>query len=240
MKKKRLELWIERDDVIGDAVIKTLDAMFRMSTPSITMEELKEIVANTPPAERDKLELYNQHYLPENLQREIFDLYLHAFRLNDKFPDHVDVVSDYLTVDTIIDTYVEDENGCGHRGYDHVATAAQRIYNLIKEKNKNVKITVDEIAEIIKNHCDMAKKFYRFNIDYQKFSFETWMRSPCSNKETVEKYWRQTDPDFTIDESEFPSSIWDDDEDDDWEDVDDSSDDCVYVKFAEEDTEEEN
>ena len=48
------------------------------------------------------------------------------------------------------------------------------------------------------------KNFYRFNMKYQTFTFNVMNFSPTSNKETVEKYWREHGvPDFTINEDKW-------------------------------------
>ena len=62
----------------------------------------------------------------------------------------------------------------------------------------------EENAEKVKKMITDIKNFYRFNMKYQTFTFNVMNFSPTSNKETVEKYWREHGvPDFTINEDKW-------------------------------------
>lgn len=195
---------ISHDSVLSDAVDKCLDLMFRASYPSITLEEYKEqhrkIVGKE---ERQKAQLYNAHYLPWQAYDAIKEDFVEAYELRSQLPEIIDVLKGYFK-EPIVDKWVsgKDDLDPGHRGYEHPEPMD------------------DETYEKVCKFMEMANGFYNWNRDINTFYFNISNYSPCSNRETVEKWWHEHgDPDFKLPDDSWWTDTWDDVEEDDEENV---------------------
>ena len=103
-----------------------------------------------------------------------------------------------------MDKWIEGKNELdpGHRGYDHPEPMD------------------DETYEKVCKFMDMANGFYNWNRDLNAFYFNISNYSPCSNRETVEKWWHEHgDPNFKLPDDSWWTDTWDDMEEDDEENV---------------------
>ena len=183
---------ISRDEVISEAVDKCLDLMFRASYPSITFEEYKEQHKKLTNEERRSAQLYNSHYLPWKIYDAIKNDFVEAYELESQLPTIIDILKGYFK-EPIVDKWIEgkDENDPGHRGYAHPEPMSEETY---KEAEK---------------FLDMANDFYNWNRDLTTFYFNVSNYSPCSNRETVEKWWHEHgDPDFKLPPDEYWTNTW--------------------------------
>ena len=173
---------ISRDDVLSDAVRKCLDAMYRASYPSVTLEELEKEAKKIDPKDRDEAKLFNRHYLP-------------------------DILKDYFKK-PIVDKWIEPKNEIdpGHRGYEHPEPMPEE-HRVVAEK-----------------YLDMANDFFNWNRDLNALYFNVCNVSPCSNKDTVEKWYHEHgDPDFKIPEDDYWVDAWDETEDEDDEEIEEEN-----------------
>ena len=193
---------ISRDDVIADAVNKCLDLMFRASYPSITLKEYREQLEKMTKEEREKAQLYHAHYLPWKAYEAIKDDIAEAYDFKSPLPDIVEVLKGYFK-EPIVDKWIEGKDGDpGHRGYTNPEPMSEEAY---KEAEK---------------FLDMANEFFNWNRDLTAFYFNVSNYSPCSNRETVEKWWHEHgDPDFKLPDDSWWADTWDDVEEDDEENV---------------------
>lgn len=184
---------IHRNDVIREAVSKCLEELYKHAQPTVTMEEFdrqcmewaKKYTVNgkiDPDAPPKPYEFY---YLDSDSYKKICDNYAEAYRFetSDELKSTINLLIDYCER-PIVETYVEahtDSNGKyhpEHREYRH----PDSVVTLIGEENWN------KAKELL----HMAGDFYKWDHDYQKFSFSIYLGvGPCSNKETVIKNWKK-------------------------------------------------
>ena len=187
---------INRDDVLAEAVDNCLDTMYRASYPPITLEELKEEAKKIDQKERDKARLFERHYLPHNIHSAILEDYADAYEVKSSLPSTIECLKDYFK-HPVVDKWIEGENehDPGHRGYDHPEPMPEEHY---------------AVAE---KFLDMANNFFSWNADATKLYFNVCNVSPCSNRETVEKWYHENgQPDFKIPEDDYWVDDWDDEE----------------------------
>ena len=189
---------VSRDDVISEAVNKCLDLMYRASYPSITLEEYMEQHKNLSKEEKEKVRLYEAHYLPWKVYRAIEEDFIEAYDLKSPLPDIIEVLKGYFK-EPIVDKWIEGKEGeAGHRGYEKPEPMDEETYKKVEA------------------FMDMANEFYNWNGDYNTFAFNISNYSPCSNRETVERWHHEHgDPDFKLPEDSYWIDGWDDDEDND-------------------------
>lgn len=188
---------IDRDDVIGDAVNKCLDLMYRASYPSITLKEYQEQHEKMPKEERQEAQLYHAHYLPMKAYEAIKEDIADAYDFKSPLPDIIEVLKGYFR-EPIVDKWIEDKNGePGHRGYERPEPMDEETYQ------KAVKF------------LDMANDFFNWNRALTAFYFNVSNYSPCSNRETVEKWWHEHgNPDFKLPPDEYWADTWEETTDD--------------------------
>lgn len=189
---------ISHDDILGDAIDKCLDLMFRASYPSITLEEYKNQHKQLA-TEKEKREakFYEAHYLPWKAYKAIEEDFIEAYELKSDLPDIIQILKDYFKK-PIVDKWIEgkNENEPGHRGYEHPEPMD------------------DETYEKVCKFLDMANDFYNWNRDLNAFYFNISNYSPCSNRETVERWWHEHgDPDFKLPEDSFWTDTWEEEDD---------------------------
>lgn len=203
-----------RNDVITDAVKECLREMYLYSTPSITWENFllenkhwkAENEDNPDKSPKDySPRPYEFYYLPIEIYKTIQGYYDSAYRISPELSDDIDILISYMK-DPIRNKYISeetDENGnrhpAGYRSYEHFESLA----SIIGEDNFN------KVVE----YLESAKKFYRWDSDLQKFQFNVMNISPCSNKETVIKNWKEwRNEDIEIDDTKILSNFYGDDE----------------------------
>jgi hypothetical protein len=200
MKKNYIERpAFSRDDVLSEAVDNCLDAMYRASYPSISLEELKAEAKKIDPKKRDEAKLFNRHYLPSNIHTAILEDFAEAYELKSKLPLIIDVLKDYFK-EPIVDKWIEgkDETDPGHRGYEH-PEAMPEEHRVVAEK-----------------YMDMANEFFCWNRDLNCLYFNVCNVSPCSNRKTVEEWYHtHGDPDFKIPEDDWWVDAWSEDVEED-------------------------
>lgn len=187
-----------RDDVLAEAVNNCLDAMYRASYPSITLDELQAEAKKIDPKDRDEAKLFNRHYLPHNIHTAILEDFAEAYDLKSHLPVIVDILKDYFK-NPIVDKWIEGVNkhDPGHRGYDHPDPMPE------------------EHREVAEKYLDMANEFFNWNRDLNSLYFNVCNVSPCSNRETVEKWYHENgDPDFKIPEDSYWVDGWSDEAED--------------------------
>ena len=151
--------------------------------------------------EKDKAQFYKSHYLPWKVYDAIKDDFVEAYQLKSQLPDIIEILKGYFK-EPIVDKWIEgkNENEPGHRGYEHPEPMDEENY---------------KVAE---KYMDMANDFFNWNRDLNAFSFNVANYSPCSNRETVEKWWHEHgDPDFKLPEDSYWVDGWDDEIEDEEE-----------------------
>lgn len=190
---------VSREDVLSGAVEKCLDLMFRASYPSITLEEYKKQHEDLSKEERENAKLYHSHYLPWNAYEAIKEDIAEAYDFKSPLPDTIEVLKGYFKA-PIVDKWIEgkDKNEPGHRGYENPEPMDEETYKTVEK------------------FLDMANNFFNWNRDLTTFYFNVSNYSPCSNRETVEKWWHEHGkPDFKLPPDSWWTDTWTDEQDED-------------------------
>lgn len=189
-----------REDVLTEAVNNCLDTMYRASYPPISLEDLKAEAKKINQEDRDKARLFDRHYLPAKIHTAILEDFADAYDLKSSLPGNIEVLKNYFK-EPIVDVWIEgeDENDPGHRGYRHPEPMPE------------------EHRTVAEKYLDMANEFFNWNRDINCLYFNVCNVSPCSNRDTVEKWYHENgDPDFKIPEDDYWVDGWDDIDDDGW------------------------
>lgn len=175
-----------KENVIVDALHKCLREMYANAQPPGDYDDYLDQYKKGILKKDDKYKFFERHYLSSKEQSYIVDKYLDSYGFKDEFKDHCDVILRYFD-DGIIDKYIEkDGDQPGYRGYEHLKPLKEIIgedaYNKVVER------------------INQAKDFYRFNRDENRFRFNIFDCSPCTNSKTVIEYWKTQDIDLEIKE----------------------------------------
>lgn len=187
---------IDRDDVLSEAVDKCLDIMYQNSYPPISLEELRKEAKKIPIEKRDEAKLFNRHYLPSEVHTFILEDVADAYEVKSDLPNIIQILKDYFKK-PIVDKWIEgkNEHDPGHRGYEHPEPMPEE-HRVVAEK-----------------YMDMANEFFSWNRDLNCLYFNVCNVSPCSNRETVEKWYHENgDPDFKIPDDSWWDHSWSDDD----------------------------
>lgn len=218
-----------RREVLEQAINQCLEELYSNVQPSISWEDFKQECKNYSKLYREWENLarsentikshleycgpkpYEFYYLPKNVFKEIADSYVRAYNIDthQNLLDTIQILKNYCGA-PIIDKYIEahtDEYGNyhpGYRGYDHPDNLKTEIIKIISEYDDTDPMKEsDDIINKFFEFLDMAGNFYNWNSDMNTFNMSVYLGpSPCSNKETVIKNWKQyRNKDITIDES---------------------------------------
>jgi len=208
----------EREDVLSKALMDCIKEMFAKAQPPADFDNLiEEKKAGKIDEDKDG-PVYDRHYLSYEEFNYILDKYKKAYRIASEWKEDIDILEEYLVQGGSKDKYVEsytDEDGIfhsAHRGYEHVASLKDQIYNCLFEYTEadDAKNITDKIFNIVMTAISDCKNFYNFNADEMKFINTLMMwATPTSNKETVKKWWKDHyDVDIEI-EDRNPLLFWD-------------------------------
>ncbi len=178
---------ITRDDVIGYAVDKCLDLMFRASYPSITLDEYRKQLEKMTEEGKENTQLFYAYYLPLNAYEAIKEDIADAYNFKSQLPEIIDVLKDFFKK-PIVDLWIDgdDENELGHRGYTRPEPMDEETY------------------EKATKFLDMANDYFDWDRDLKMFYFNVAYNSPCSNREAVEKWWHEHgDTDFKLPDDSY-------------------------------------
>ena len=185
---------IDRSAVLSQAIDSCLDLMYRASYPSVTLEEyMAEHEKFETREEKENARLFESHYLPWKVYRAIEEDFVEAYDLKSPLPDIIEVLKGYFK-EPIVDKWIEGKEGeAGHRGYEKPEPMDEETYKKVEA------------------FMDMANEFYNWNRDYNTFAFNISNYSPCSNRETVERWHHEHgDPDFKLPDDSWWVDGWDD------------------------------
>ena len=209
---------LNRDSLINKAIKECLNEMYIKSQPSISFYDIIEKSKNGEISKDDII--YERHYLSNEEYEYILNKYIEAYGFEPVWREYVDVVKEYLEKGGNKDKYVKerkDKNGNyhpGYRSYAKVPPLKKQIYKIIYgEYDGNGEIAeevtnkiVNKVFELISN----CQNYYRFGThDYSKFTFNVSNYGPCTNKDTVKKYWESKGVHFEFeDRTTDPDELW--------------------------------
>jgi len=208
---------ITRDDILEKASIDCLKELYSKVQPAVDWDDF--MAQNKEYSEKyrqweekrrkgENIEMeefcgprpYEFYYLPRDVMKEIADSYVKAYNIDahQELLDIIDTLKNYCK-EPIIDKWIEGENGDpGYKGYEHPNNLEKELEKILHNTS-----TARLIQEKFFEFLDMAGQFYNWNRDLNAFNTTVYLGpSPCSNKETVIKNWKNyRNKDITIDES---------------------------------------
>lgn len=216
-----------RSDVIEQAATQCMKELYSKAQPHIEWEDFKQeckeysdkyIQWQEKRRNGEDIDInefcgprpYEFYYLPSDIFKEIAESYVRAygFDTQGELLNTIEVLKDYCE-NPIVDSYVKESDGEMRRGYHHPDPLREDIATLLRgyiDQDDFDAVTVSkEIVENFYEFLDMAGQFYNWNRDLNTFNTTVYLgASPCSNKETVIKNWRQyRDKTIYIDESVY-------------------------------------
>lgn len=184
-----------RSDILEQAFNECLKEMYKWAQPSIDLDKLiKEGYKDD-----DKNPLYTKHYLSTDNFNYIKDTYMYAYGINDTWDDTFETIYNQLENGGVEDDYIPAKEGNpGYRSYKKV------------DSLKNHLTTPEDFNTIIEYIKKIQNFFKHHSLETNKFNVSICLGcSPTSNKEEVEKYWKENGrPDFKIKDFEIGDVIY--------------------------------
>lgn len=205
---------LDRKQILKQAYHDCMKEMYARSQPSVDYDQLLEDAKNGKIGENERV--YERYYLSMEEFNYIRDKYINAYNIKESWKSNIELLKDYLVKGGTKDKYIAactDEYGYhpGYRGYEKVEPISNQIQNIINneidESDVANKIS-NKILEVLMNTINDCKEFYRFDSEQSSFSCSLALgASPCSNPETVKKYWKSQGVDLDI-EIRNPLLFW--------------------------------
>ena len=181
---------------------------------------------------------YEFYYLPDEIQKDIIDSYIYAYKLDNQqeLLDTIEILKNYCRkpiVDKWIDDW-DDEYGNhhpGYRSYDHpnnLEKELRKIFDdeilpdICKQYNKQYNLQTTGIESSVSiaysqrfqnkffEFLDMAGNFYNWNSELNTFKVSVLMGiAPSVNKEKVIDNWKQyRNKDIEINEKQMKENYY--------------------------------
>lgn len=179
---------ITRQDVLSNATHDMLRNMYKLATPSGDFDEYIEKF-KTGELDPEKDRIYEWHYLPEAVQREIVEDYLDAYGANDWLK---------RSCEFLMRNFKEG----GHRTAHKDVFGTGELVRTSEDTEKLNELIGDENAEKVYKLMDDFMRFYRTNLDEMTIRGAIFSAPTC-NKETVIEHWGD---DLVIDDSVYEDS----------------------------------
>lgn len=215
---------ITRNKVLEKASIDCLKELYSKAQPTIDWDDFMEenrlyskaykqwesLYKESPEKAGSALDFcgprpYEFYYLPREVMKDICDDYIRAYKLDSQedLLDTIEILKHYCK-EPIVDKWIEDKNGDGHRGYDHPDNLVKEVTKILTKYDDSMDSEQgEEIVNKFFEFLDMAGNFYNWNYDLNYFNMNVYLgASPNSNKEKVIENWKlYRDKDISIDES---------------------------------------
>lgn len=187
---------LTREEILNKAFNDCMSEMYEKSQPCADWENL---IAECKAGKIKKNEkIYDRHYLSMDEFLYIRDKYKEAYNIKSYWKEYIGVLEEYLQKGGHKDKYIpdwEDEYGHhpGYRSYEEVSPLKEQILDMMKDfDSSDVAAEVAEniynkVMETIKN----CKDYYKFDREEDNFNCSISLgASPCTDAETVKKWWK--------------------------------------------------
>lgn len=193
---------LSRTDVLKKAVDKCIIEMYKWAQPSINLQEYIDNSDLIKETDDDKF--YMRYYLSKDNMEYIVQNFINAYHIGNDWHNNIKLLVDYITSkDSVREKYIPGENGFpGYMGYEPITPLQD--------------ITKDS-AQVL-NLIQTCREFYRKDPETSSFNMSVYLgASPYSNKERVEKYWREHGmPDFKIIDFNIDDIIYGEEYSEEW------------------------
>lgn len=206
---------LTRKEILNKAYHDCMHEMYAKSQPEADYDNLIEEYCSGKIGKNEPV--YNRHYLSMDEFLYIRNKYKEAYNIKKTWNSNIEFLEQLLREGGLKDKYnpaVIDEDGFKHPGYrsaEDVKPLKDQISDIIKEFDCSE--AAQEIAEIIYNKVidtiESYKDFYRFDREEDDFDCNIALgASPCSNADTVKKWWKENyNQDIEIEEHN-PRLFW--------------------------------
>ena len=206
---------LTRDEILSKAAHDCMCEMYAKAQPAADWDNIIEEYRSGKIGKDERV--YDRHYLSMDEFLYIRDKYKTAYNIKKTWKPDIEFLEELLTKGGLKDGYVDDwvdDEGNKHSGYrsaDDVPPLKEQISEIIKEFDSSEAVQeineriYNKVMEIIKNY----KNFYRFDREEDNFDCNIALgASPCSNADTVKKWWKENyDQDIEIEERN-PKLFW--------------------------------
>lgn len=206
---------LDRKEILERAYHECMTEMYAKSQPSADYNQLLKDAQDGKISKDEKV--YERYYLSQAEFNHIREKYINAYKIKSSWKSNIELLESYLTEGGNKDKYIEahaDEYGYhpGFRSYEIVDPISKQIQDIIaKEIGEGHKEVGNKILEAVMNTIKDCKEYYRFDREENDFNYSVALgASPCSNKETVEKYWETQGVNIKVEEPN-PLLIWEKD-----------------------------
>lgn len=163
---------VTRESILEEATFRCLTEMYAKAQPPCDfMKEFNEAHEAVKNGEEPK-KIYDKHYLSSEMYQSITDKYIEAYGIHQEYNEDCEALVNFFEKPFI--RKPKDEYG---RDWD----TGKSLREIIGDEN------YDEVLSFIQR----SKNFYRFNREESSFRFTLFDMGPNSNKEAVEKYWKE-------------------------------------------------
>lgn len=213
---------VTRHDVLIEALNNCYTEMYKKAQPSADWKTICEEFAKEDEETQKKYPLYSRYFLSQDDTREIEDAYIQNYKIENRLPDHIELLYEYMENGGTRDKYIPehtDEHGYhpGYRGYEKVVPVKDALIEALGEFDGYLAADVkkemaEKCLEVLKQHTDWFKEFYGSQREKSSFLMSL-MASPNINAETVKEYWKTVHgKDIEIDERPYWKREEDDEE----------------------------
>ena len=206
---------LTRDEILSKAVHDCMREMYAKAQPEADWDNILEEYRTGKLTKDDRV--YERHYLSMDEFLYICDKYKEAYNIKKTWVPNLEFLEELLTEGGLKDKYNPDwtdKYGIHHPGYrsaEHVKPIKEQIIDVLKENHVSdvAEEEAQKITDIIMNTIKNYKDFYKFDREEDSFNISTSLgASPCSNAETVKKWWKDNyNQDIEIEERN-PKLFW--------------------------------
>lgn len=187
---------LDRKEILERAYHECMVEMYAKSQPSV---DFNQLLADAKAGKIGKDErVYERYYLSHAEFDHIRKKYIDAYNIKATWKSDIELLEQYLTDGGNRDKYIEahtDEYGYhpGYRGYESVKPIGEQIQDILKTELGDGHFEVgNKILEAVMNTIKDCKEYHRFDREENDFNYSVALGpSPCCNKDTVKKYWKE-------------------------------------------------
>lgn len=209
---------LNRDNVINQAFHDCLKEMFAKAQPSVDYDQLISDFKEGKITEGPKNHIYDRYYLSQEEFSYILDKYVDAYKIASDWPNHFELLENYLHEGGSKDVYKPDWTDTegnwhpGHRDYEKVPSIEKQFRDYFKkvlgENYQDNEVFTKDLSDMVYETVQNCKNFYSFTREESSFRGGIALGcSPTSNKQTVIDYWKSQGVDITITDKN-PLLLW--------------------------------
>lgn len=206
---------LTREEILNKAYHDCMCEMYAKAQPEADWDNIIEEYRLGKLGKEDRV--YERHYLSMDEFLYIRDKYKEAYNIKKTWIPNIEFLEKLLIEGGLKDKYNPDwtdEQGNHHPGYrsaEDVKPLKEQIFDVIKEFDSPEaaqeidEIIYNKVIDTIKNY----KEFYRFDREADDFDVNISLgASPCTNANTVKKWWKENyNQDIEIEERN-PRLFW--------------------------------